>query len=88
MEDSQSGMNTEDPGTEVTSTRSMILDAPPSCIEFSWIRPDVFVVGTYSLRESNGAENGSQSRGGSLLLLRRCSSHVYVTHNVRSLYIA
>jgi len=51
------------------SLASMILDAPPSCIEFSKSRDCIFVVGTYSLNEAEDA-GGVQSRNGSLVLMR------------------
>lgn len=41
-------MEEEEPRT-ITSQCSLILDLPPSCIEFSPTSPDLFVVGTYYL---------------------------------------
>jgi hypothetical protein len=67
----------------IKSNRSLILDLPPSCIQFSPAHPDLFVVGTYNLeREENPGEGSDaaseseiniskpQSRNGSLLLFR------------------
>lgn len=39
-------------GESISSTQSMILDLPPSCIEFCPAYPDLFVVGTYNLEKS------------------------------------
>lgn len=39
-------------GESTSSTQSMILDLPPSCIEFCPAYPDLFVVGTYNLEKS------------------------------------
>ena len=78
MEESHFKMEPENQVPKIESTMSKILDAPPSCIEFSQTLPDVFVVGTYSLSETKLSEKGSQSRTGSLILLRLCSKHMYV----------
>lgn len=40
-------------GESISSTQSMILDLPPSCIEFCPAYPDLFVVGTYNLEKSD-----------------------------------
>lgn len=65
-------------GTLILSDYSMIIDAPPSCLEFHSI--DHFVVGTYSLElgedenlaqdgnDDQTTERGKQSRSGSLIL--------------------
>lgn len=39
-------------GQSVSSTQSVMLDLPPSCIEFCPAHPDFFVVGTYNLEKS------------------------------------
>lgn len=39
-------------GESISSTQSMILDLPPSCIEFCPAYPDLFMVGTYNLEKS------------------------------------
>ncbi len=38
--------------TSISSTRSLILDLPPSCIAFCPTQPRFFVVGTYHLHDS------------------------------------
>jgi len=65
-------------GPFIQSDYSMIIDAPPSCLEFH--STDYFVIGTYSLelvdhenlaRDNNddqATEQGKQSRSGSLIL--------------------
>ncbi|KAI8627569.1 hypothetical protein F5Y19DRAFT_441979 [Xylariaceae sp. FL1651] len=71
---------------ETIPLRSLILDLPPSCIEFCPAHPDYFVVGTYNLQKGNSTEaegnfgsdsDGShkttkkpQSRSGSLVVFR------------------
>ena len=37
--------------TSITSTKLLILDLPPSCIEFCPVARDYFVVGTYFLEK-------------------------------------
>lgn len=59
----------KDEPVQCTSLASMILDAPPSCIEFSTLGDCIFVVGTYSLKETEDA-GGAQSRNGSLVLMQ------------------
>lgn len=67
----------------ISSVTHTILDSPPSCIEFSPLAPDLFVVGTYSLDtdvpsdksigppiEGEGVNLTVQSRSGSIILLR------------------
>ena len=36
---------------------SLVLDLPPSCVEFSTVEPAYFVVGTYSLEENQKRES-------------------------------
>jgi diphthamide biosynthesis protein 7 len=71
-------------GTAVTSKQSMILDLPPSCVEFCLSHPAYFVVGTYNLekeelplhdgldqeevKEHVQSTAAAQSRNGSLLV--------------------
>lgn len=71
---------------EIASSRSLVLDLPPSCIEFCPAHPDHFVVGTYNLQkeDSTAADSGEvsdseinyetkkkpQSRDGSLVVFR------------------
>ena len=68
----------------ITHVRSTILDLPPSCIEFSPIAPEYFVVGTYNLQQEKivhveeddskepavRAKKKAQSRNGSLVLFK------------------
>lgn len=43
-------------GESISSTQSMVLDLPPSCVEFCPAHPDLFVVGTYNLEKSEDAQ--------------------------------
>ena len=64
----------------IASVTSSTLDTPPSCIEFSAIFCDIFVVGTYLLRPSQNfssfsveeqADHGTaQTREGQLIYFR------------------
>jgi diphthamide biosynthesis protein 7 len=66
----------------ISSIQSLILDLPPSCIEFCPVAPDYFVVGTYFLekKEQDAANDGEeeskdvdkkpQTRTGSLILFK------------------
>ncbi|KAL0939458.1 WD-40 repeat-containing protein [Colletotrichum truncatum] len=65
----------------VTSVESLILDLPPSCIEFCVSHPKYFVVGTYNLvkeeqtatapdETSSSTGKRPQNRNGSLLVFR------------------
>ena len=69
--------NREDAPVPCKSFASVILDAPPSCIEFSRKVSQIFVVGTYSLIEAEDA-SAPQSRNGSLVLMRWDESGMYV----------
>ena len=65
------GRTTTDDVKEISSELSIILDLPPSCIDFSPAHPDFFVVGTYYLESESGAsQTTSQSRTGSLTLYK------------------
>lgn len=72
-------------GEVISSTQSMVLDLPPSCIEFCPSHPSFFVVGTYYLeRTEEGAKPKDvgeqdlseakaaqpQSRNGSIIVFR------------------
>jgi diphthamide biosynthesis protein 7 len=49
--------------TSITSIQSLILDLPPSCIEFCPVARDYFVVGTYFLEKKEqdaGVENATE----------------------------
>lgn len=48
-------------GELASSTQSIVLDLPPSCIEFCPAHPHFFVVGTYNLEK---AEEESQNGAG------------------------
>ncbi|GKT48431.1 uncharacterized protein ColSpa_08612 [Colletotrichum spaethianum] len=65
----------------IASKQSLVLDLPPSCIEFCLSHPEYFVVGTYNLvkdeeplDESVNAEPSvakkTQNRNGSLIVFR------------------
>ncbi|KAJ3939407.1 uncharacterized protein N0V96_010855 [Colletotrichum fioriniae] len=69
-----------DSAPTITSKQSLILDLPPSCIEFCSTHPSYFVVGTYNLvkeeeTKTESSENAdgavpkkSQNRNGSLVV--------------------
>ncbi|KAI0098847.1 WD40-repeat-containing domain protein [Nemania sp. FL0031] len=81
---------------EIVSLRSLVLDLPPSCIEFCPAHPDHFVVGTYNLRKEESAvvDNGGvsddedchenvkkpQSRNGSLVVFRLAEKADDISH--------
>ena len=44
----------------ISSLKSLILDLPPSCVEFSPANPSYFLVGTYNLQQSHNSEDGVQ----------------------------
>lgn len=50
-------------GESISSTQSMILGLPPSCIEFCPAHPDLFVVGTYNLEKSKEALASEDEQG-------------------------
>jgi diphthamide biosynthesis protein 7 len=70
--------------TSINSTQSLILDLPPSCIEFCPVARDYFVVGTYFLEKkeqdaaaandeeekSEDVDKEPQTRTGSLILFK------------------
>lgn len=71
------GRNTADDIPSFPSNHSIILDLPPSCIEFSPLHSDCFMVGTYYLEPESGASirqeddqirRPAQNRRGSLIL--------------------
>ena len=45
--------------TSIDSIKSLILDLPPSCIEFCPVARDYFVVGTYFLEKKEQEQNAS-----------------------------
>lgn len=65
----------------LASSQSLMLDLPPSCLQFCHKFPSYFVVGTYNLQpkiecnaevdgESTRDEGSIQSRNGSLLVFK------------------
>lgn len=82
-------LNDEVEPPRIPSIAHMVLDLPPSCMEFApaGLLQDYFVVGTYHLESSNdgkdrqGAEEGDepaaaqQVRSGSLILFRLQGGH-------------
>lgn len=69
--------------TSINSIQSLILDLPPSCIEFCPAARDYFVIGTYFLEkkeqnesaadeedESEDIDKKPQTRTGSLILMK------------------
>lgn len=73
-------------GQLVQSLQTLILDLPPSCIEFCPAYPDHFVVGTYDLQKDDKDQNEEggeltskqpQTRNGSLILFRVVQDNVY-----------
>ncbi|GAW17866.1 hypothetical protein ANO14919_073330 [Xylariales sp. No.14919] len=80
----------------IASSRSLVLDLPPSCIEFCPAHPDHFIVGTYNLQKEDPAtanddgvsehEDGSetvkkpQSRNGSLVVFRLAENADDISH--------
>lgn len=79
-------MTNQGEGTSIKSFITETLDLPPSCIEFSQVAPEYFVVGTYNLeKDEDGAKQGDeegaeglemieekkkQERNGSLILYK------------------
>lgn len=76
-------MTDAEEGTSIKSFITETLDLPPSCIEFSQVAPEYFVVGTYNLeKDEEGAkerddeglekvkEKKKQERNGSLILYK------------------
>lgn len=75
------GRDRTDDIPSIPSNHSIKLDLPPSCIEFSPLHPESFVVGTYYLEPESGASHitsiqqkddeigrPAQDRRGSLML--------------------
>ena len=72
-----------DSAPTVTSIITTILDAPPSCIEFSPLAPDLLVVGTYELDTTLlepilEDDTQVQQRSGSLVLFQLKDDRLYV----------
>ncbi|TGJ84000.1 hypothetical protein E0Z10_g4783 [Xylaria hypoxylon] len=80
----------------IASSRSLVLDLPPSCIEFCPAHPDHFIIGTYNLEKDEPTtvdkddvsdnEDGhetvkkSQSRNGSLVVFRLAENTSDISH--------
>lgn len=52
----------------IKSSTGVILDLPPSCLEFSPGCDRYFIVGTYCLQPENDRAGSVQARSGSLML--------------------
>lgn len=72
----------------IKALTSLVLDKPPSCLEFSQRWPDYLVIGTYKLRESQELSDKviedvpsthMQKRDGSVILLKLFDEHGYDT---------
>lgn len=50
-------------GEIISSEQSMVLDLPPSCIEFCPSHPSYFVVGTYYLEQTADVTNSDLDEG-------------------------
>lgn len=48
----------ESPPQQIPSIDTLFLDIPPSCIEFSHLHPEYFVIGTYQLQNPKQEEQG------------------------------
>lgn len=68
MESSSSG--SKDEAMQVRSIYSTILEAQPSCVEWSTTWPDICVIGTYNLVESVDLQHGSHARTGGIMIFR------------------
>jgi diphthamide biosynthesis protein 7 len=83
-------------GEATKSLISTTLDLPPSCIEFSPIHPELFVVGTYNLEKQETDNDDEwedvdgpaqtatakkpQERNGSLILFKLENDELYVPY--------
>lgn len=78
--------------TAIKSLKSLVLDLPPSCVEFWPLHPEYAVVGTYNLERSpadGASDEGAslqvetqrpQERNGSIILLRVDGDQVLVDY--------
>ncbi|OIW26799.1 hypothetical protein CONLIGDRAFT_656110 [Coniochaeta ligniaria NRRL 30616] len=76
----------ENAGTQIVSRRSLTLELPPSCLEFSPLLPSYFLVGTYNLQTS-GEEAGEhepsvgpQRRNGSIVVYEVAGQDIVHVH--------
>lgn len=69
--------------TQITSKRSLTLDLPPSCLEFSPTSPSHFLVGTYNLQVQKPEEAGSQKRDGSIVVYELVEDDIVLLDTVR-----
>ena len=89
-------------GGVVEPEQGIVLDAPPSCLEFSPLNQEYFVVGTYSLESGNHADvaredssdgaidNRTQSRSGILVLFNLERDKLYAPNStsvIASVYV-
>jgi hypothetical protein len=63
----------------IKSIATKILDAPPSCIEFSRVDPKVFIVGTYSLYEAGTLFPDKQTRDGGPIVMEWDGQNMYAS---------
>ncbi len=60
----------------ISSTQTVVLGLPPSCVEFCPAHPEYFVVGTYNLERDSESDDATQregqpqSRNGSIIVFR------------------
>jgi diphthamide biosynthesis protein 7 len=76
-----------DHGQEIASQRSLTLDLPPSCLEFSPLSPSYFLIGTYNLQKTEGEEasssSGPQKRDGSIVVYQLVNGDITHVHTER-----
>lgn len=71
---------------QIVSQRSLTLELPPSCLEFSPLHPSYFLIGTYNLQKSeNGVGEaepsvGPQKRNGSIAVYEIAGREVVHVH--------
>lgn len=67
------------PVARISPLQTLVLDLPPSCVEFCPAHPDYFIIGTYNLEAAENAADKEaevpasgnvQARTGSLVLFR------------------
>jgi diphthamide biosynthesis protein 7 len=65
--------------SSIDPLRSLVLELPPSCIQFWPLNPQFAVVGTYNLEKAADDEAGpkkTQQRSGSLILVQVAENDV------------
>jgi diphthamide biosynthesis protein 7 len=75
------------PGQQIVSRQSLMLDLPPSCLEFSPLYPSYFLVGTYNLQKSDKEEEEAhqssevpQKRNGSIVVYNLVCEDIVILH--------